>query len=197
MIISYCFLKNSEEELSICIYIYIYIYMYLSLSLSLYIYMLMSVCIKHHQWQLAVAQEAVDACVRQQERDRGRERYRETEREIEKRQEKEDEKMATKTMSYETVQLKPLMKRDMAQPSKKHIKHKYWVARSPDESRSMNCWAVLWYLSSFLLLPRTMFFMWMLQQTVFLLAGDFTALKQRDREIERERKKERERERET
>ena len=41
------------------------------------------------------------------------------------RQEKENEKMATKTMSYETVQLKPLMKRDMAQPSKKHKKHKY------------------------------------------------------------------------
>jgi len=40
------------------------------------------------------------------------------------RQEKENEKMATKTTSYETVQLKPLTKRDMAQPSKKHKKHK-------------------------------------------------------------------------
>ena len=53
------------------------------------------------------------------------ERGRDREREIGKRQEKENEKMATKTMSYETVQLKPLMKRDMAQPSKKYTKHKY------------------------------------------------------------------------
>ena len=59
------------------------------------------------------------------EGERDRERERQREREIEKRQEKENEKMATKTMSYETVQLKPLMKRDMAQPSKKHKKHKY------------------------------------------------------------------------